>query len=121
MRISDWSSDVCSSDLLFVHAWRAARAGDRDGLLEIADLGAARQTSHERRLAATAQGGAFRRIALDATGASAFDRLMEGGALDDCVFPVAGSAVCGCHGIGPQPVGLGKVLWRGGSGRDKKT
>src|SRR3546814_11628300 len=101
MRISDWSSDVCSSDLLFVHAWRAARAGDRDGLLEIADLGAASQTSHERRLEATAQGGAFRRIALDATGASAFDRLIEGIEPHDLVYPVAAAALFSSHGIAP--------------------
>src|SRR3546814_2931918 len=58
---ADWIGDLIARGsahndmVLFVHAWRAARAGDRDGLLEIADLGAASQTSHERRLEATAQ------------------------------------------------------------------
>ncbi|KEY99455.1 hypothetical protein AI27_03735, partial [Sphingomonas sp. BHC-A] len=48
---ADWIGDLIARGsahndmVLFVHAWRAARAGDRDGLLEIADLGAASQTS----------------------------------------------------------------------------
>ncbi|APL94698.1 urease accessory protein UreF [Sphingobium indicum] len=106
---ADWIGDLIARGsahndmVLFVHAWRAARAGDRDGLLEIADLGAASQTSHERRLEATAQGGAFRRIALDATGASAFDRLIEGIEPDDLVYPVAAAALFACHGIALRP------------------
>jgi urease accessory protein len=50
--------------VLFVHAWRAAAAGDEARLLEVAELAAASQTGFERRLEATAQGAAFRRIAI---------------------------------------------------------
>jgi urease accessory protein len=49
--------------VLFVHAWRAAAAGDEERLEEIADLSLATQTGFERRLEATAQGNAFRKIA----------------------------------------------------------
>lgn len=49
--------------VLFVHAWRAAAAGDAERLREVAELAAATQTGFERRLEATAQGAAFRKIA----------------------------------------------------------
>jgi len=49
--------------VLFVHAFRAARDGDAGRLHEVAELAAASQTGFERRLEATAQGAAFRRIA----------------------------------------------------------
>ncbi len=52
--------------VLFVHAWRAAEAGDQERLDEVAELALASQTGFERRLESTAQGAAFRRIA-DAT------------------------------------------------------
>src|SRR3546814_6680687 len=41
MRISDWSSDVCSSDLPALHAFRHQLEGFRDLLLEVAVGGAA--------------------------------------------------------------------------------
>ncbi|RZA11405.1 MAG: hypothetical protein EOP93_23505, partial [Lysobacteraceae bacterium] len=50
--------------VVFVHAWRAVQARDAKRLLDVAELAAATQTSFERRLEATAQGAAFRRIAL---------------------------------------------------------
>jgi urease accessory protein len=45
--------------ILFAHAWRAAAAGDIDGVQAIAEFGAAFQPSKERHLEATAQGRAF--------------------------------------------------------------
>ncbi len=48
-----------SDAILFVHAWRAAEAGDEATLLELADLAAAFQPTRERHLEATAQGRAF--------------------------------------------------------------
>ena len=49
--------------ILFVHAWRAAMAGEDEALQEIAQLSLATQTGSERRIEATAQGNAFRKIA----------------------------------------------------------
>lgn len=54
--------------VLFVHAWRAADAGDAERLREVAELALASQTTFERRLESTAQGNAFRRIAGATTG-----------------------------------------------------
>lgn len=90
--------------VLFVHAWRAARAGDRDRLLDVAELAAASQTGFERRLEATAQGAAFRRIA-DSTLAEepAFATLLAGVDDDDLVYPVAAAVLFACHGIDLRP------------------
>jgi urease accessory protein len=49
--------------VLFVHAWRAAAAGNEERLKKIAELSLATQTGFERRLEATAQGNAFSKIA----------------------------------------------------------
>jgi urease accessory protein len=49
--------------VLFVYAWRAVTVGDDARLAEIAELSLATQTAFERRLEATAQGNAFRKIA----------------------------------------------------------
>jgi urease accessory protein len=54
----------CNDCVIFVHAWRAAQAGETVRLREVAELAAALQTGFERRLEATAQGAAFRRIAV---------------------------------------------------------
>ena len=51
--------------VLFAYAWRAAAVGDGERLHKVAELAAASQTGFERRLEATAQGAAFRRIARD--------------------------------------------------------
>ena len=67
--LADWIADVLvsgsghSDALFFAHAYRAAASSDSGGLLEIAELAAALHPSRERRLEATAQGAAFRRIA----------------------------------------------------------
>src|SRR3546814_11750207 len=51
MRISDWSSDVCSSDLIFVEMRRdAARLGIAR-LVDIGDQGISHQVAVERNLA----------------------------------------------------------------------
>lgn len=86
--------------VLFVHAWRAAREGDRDRLLEVAELAAAAQTGFERRLEATAQGAAFRRIA-ESTLADEpqFAKLLSGVNDDDLAYPVAAAVLFACHGI----------------------
>src|SRR3546814_13831789 len=41
MRISDWSSDVCSSDLGLAHLLRVERSGPLEGILEDQDRGTA--------------------------------------------------------------------------------
>jgi urease accessory protein len=67
---ADWIADliargaVHNDAVLFVHAWRAAVEGDAGRLRDVAELAAASQTGFERRLEATAQGAAFRKIAL---------------------------------------------------------
>lgn len=85
--------------VLFVHGWRAAHAGDAERLAEVAELGAASQTGHERRLEATAQGAAFRRIALSTAGASAFPALLARVEDDDLTYPVAAAVLFAAHDI----------------------
>lgn len=94
--------------VLFVHAWRAAREGDGERLREVAELAAAAQTGFERRLEATAQGAAFRRIALSSVAAA--DRAeRDFGALlaaiddDDLAYAVAAAALFACHNIELAP------------------
>lgn len=90
--------------VLFVHAWRAARGGDRDRLLDVAELAAASQTGFERRLEATAQGAAFRRIAAATTAEEPrFAALLAGVDDDDLAYPVAAAVLFACHGIGLAP------------------
>ncbi|MET0238259.1 MAG: urease accessory UreF family protein [Sphingobium sp.] len=90
---------VHNDAMIFTHAWRAAAADDADRLAEIADLAAAMQTGHERRLEATAQGAAFRRIALSTAGESRFGVLLADIDNDDLTYPVAAAALFACHGI----------------------
>jgi len=65
-----WIADLLANGairndlVLFVHAWRAVSAGDSEALREVAELALATQTGFERRLESTAQGAAFRKIAL---------------------------------------------------------
>lgn len=94
---------IRNDTILFVHAWRAAAAGDARSLRAVADLGAASQTGHERRLEAVAQGAAFRKIARDATGGSAFMMLLDGIEDDDLTYPVATATLFACHGIALLP------------------
>lgn len=85
--------------ILFVHAWRAAAADDVQRLAEVAELAAASQTGHERRLEATAQGAAFRRIALAAAQPTRFARLLDGIDDEELTYPVAAATLFACHAI----------------------
>jgi urease accessory protein len=53
--------------VVLAYAWRAAKSNDAARLAEVAELAVASCTGHERRLEATAQGAAFRRIAAATT------------------------------------------------------
>lgn len=85
--------------VIFVHAWRAAHARDGARLAAVAELAVASQTGFERHLEATAQGAAFRRIALGAGAPSAAGMLLE--CIDDAdlAYPVAAAVQCGCSGV----------------------
>jgi len=85
--------------VMFVHAHRAARTGDTDGFIHIAELAAATLTSHERRVEATAQGAAFRRIASSTMAAPALTMLDT---IDDDAlsYPIAVACLTAAHGIG---------------------
>ncbi len=83
--------------VLFVHAWRAAKAGDSAQLSAIAELAAATQTGFERRLEATAQGAAFRRIALGSI--EGFPEFLTQIDDDDLAYSVAAAALFAAQGI----------------------
>src|SRR3546814_16033274 len=75
MRISDWSSDVCSSDLAFTRLPAAARALTLDGLSGLIDTVAAEAVETHRFLrfqwyaaALAAYGGAARTIVVEREG-----------------------------------------------------
>ncbi|MET0250852.1 MAG: urease accessory UreF family protein, partial [Novosphingobium sp.] len=88
--------------VLFVHAWQAAQLGDAERLREVAELAAAAQTGFERRLEATAQGAAFRRIATATVPARPENdpaRLLAAIDDDDLTYPVAAAALFACQGI----------------------
>ena len=61
---------IWNDAVFFVHAHRAALAGNDPALLAIAELAQASTTSAERRLETIAQGAAFRRIARSTLGAA---------------------------------------------------
>ncbi len=109
-----WIADMLSHGavhndaVIFVHAGRAAMAGDAARLAEIADLSTASQTGHERRLEATAQGAAFRRIAVSTTGDPRFGALLEGIEIDDLTYPVAAAVLFACHAI---PIDQAITAW----------
>jgi urease accessory protein len=100
-----WIADMLASGAirndatLFVYAWRAGHAADAQRVADIAELAAAAQTGHERRLEATAQGAAFRRIALSTAGESAFPTLLEEVSDDDLTYAVAAAVLFASHGI----------------------
>src|SRR3546814_15595508 len=48
MRISDWSSDVCSSDLVVHRAWRDAGMARQEAAVKILTLGALGAAGRER-------------------------------------------------------------------------
>ncbi|WP_340314631.1 urease accessory protein UreF [Rhizorhabdus argentea] len=85
--------------VMFVHAHRAVRLGDIDRIAELAELAAALLTSHERRVEATAQGAAFRRIASSTVSAPALAML---DAIDDDAlsYPIAVACLTAAQGIG---------------------
>ena len=85
--------------VLFIHAWRAARDGNSARLQEVAELAAATQTSFERRLEATAQGAAFRRIALSSAENPALATLLAPVEDEDLAYPVAAAALFASHDI----------------------
>lgn len=85
--------------VVFVYAWRAVLSEDEVAFIEIAELAAAVQSSHERRVESCAQGAAFRRIALSAEESSRFGGFLSGIADDELTYPVACAALFGCRGI----------------------
>lgn len=89
--------------VIFVHAWRAAEADDCARLAEVAALALASQTGFERSLEATAQGSAFRRIAVATGGGDRFARLLD--EIDDVAlaYPVAAAVQCACNEVALAP------------------
>ena len=83
--------------VLFVHAWRAGKAGDSQRLHEVAELAVASQTGFERRLEATAQGAAFRRIALASI--EGFPEFLTDIDDEDLAYSVAAAALFAAQGI----------------------
>jgi urease accessory protein len=98
--------------VLFVHAWRAADAGDAGRLHDVAELAAASQTGFERRLEATAQGAAFRRIALPSCETSDFADLVAAIEDEDLAYPVASAVLFAAHDIALRP---GLTAWLHGA------
>ena len=90
--------------MLFVHAWRAAKAGDGKRLHEVAELAVASQTGFERRLEATAQGAAFRRIARASI--EGFPEFLTEIDDEDLAYAVAAAALFAAQGIDLPPPGL---------------
>lgn len=89
---------IRNDTVIFVHAHRAVRRHDLDRFLATAELAAATLTSHERRVEATAQGAAFRRIAAATADAPALAMLA---AIDDDAlsYPIAVACLTAAHGI----------------------
>ena len=89
---------VCCDAAMFVHAHRAAAAGDDRTLAAVAELATAFIGSKERFLETTAQGHAFLQITRTAWPTPALDRLTAAwnGPL---AYPVVVAAACAGHGI----------------------
>ena len=87
-----------SDAVLFVHAHRAAAAGDGQALRTVAELAAALASSRERHLETTAQGRAFVEATRAAWPCDALDRLAAvwDGAI---AYPVAVAVACAGHGV----------------------
>ena len=98
--------------VLFVHAWRAVTTGDKERLLDVAELAVASQTGFERRLEICAQGAAFRRIANATAGVSRFDEYFAEVSDDELAYQVAAAALFACRGIGLKP---GLTAWLHGA------
>ncbi len=90
--------------ILFLEAWRAAKAGDADRLRAVAEIGAALQPSRERHLETTAQGRAFLAAVMAAwpnDRLTATAGLMpQDGALP---YPVAVALAATAHAIPAEP------------------
>jgi urease accessory protein len=83
--------------VLFAFAHRAAQAGDREAVLELCDLALALQTTAERRLEVTAQGGAFRRIGRAVANCPAL-AMLDDLADEDVPYPIACACLMAGHG-----------------------
>jgi urease accessory protein len=84
--------------VLFVHAYRAALAGDHATLADVAELAAAAHPAAERRLESLAQGVAFRRIAL-ATVAETQAAALANCGDDDLAYPIAVASLSAGHRV----------------------
>jgi urease accessory protein len=88
--------------VLFVHAHRAAEAGDDDRMAEIADLAAALAASRERQVETLAQGTAFLTISRSAWPVPGLERLAARVG-ETVAYPVAVAACAAGHGIVLEP------------------
>jgi len=104
----EWITDVLvsgsghSDAVFFAHAYRAATAEDSERLLEVAELAAAFHPSKERRIEATAQGAAFRRIAsatADCLGLARLTALYD----DMLCYPIVVAALAAGHEVPLTP------------------
>jgi urease accessory protein len=86
--------------ILFVHAHRAAAAGDDAALATVAELAAAFTSSKERHLETTAQGRAFLDTTRAAWPCAALDRLLAAWS-GDIALPIAAGVACAGHGVPP--------------------
>jgi len=88
-----------SDAVIFVHAHRAVVENDGARLLELAELATALLGSYERRLEATAQGAAFRRIARSTAAVPAL-ALLDVVDDADLAYPLVASCLMAGHDIG---------------------
>lgn len=95
--------------VLFVHAHRAAVAGDAARLGVVAELALAAQSGAERFLETTAQGNAFARIARSASTPSNFAALLAPLKGEDLAYPLVAATLFACHGV-PEQAGLTAFL-----------
>jgi urease accessory protein len=84
--------------VLFIHAHRAAAAGDDDRLAEVADLATALAASRERQVETLAQGTAFLTISRAAWPVPGLERLVARVG-ESVAYPVAVAACAAGHGI----------------------
>ncbi|MBK3662461.1 urease accessory protein UreF [Bradyrhizobium diazoefficiens] len=106
--LTDWldamlgdGSGFCDATFL-VHAYRAAEAGEKASLSDIAELAAAFVPSRERQVETTSQGRAFidiTRAAWDAEGLDA----MVAACRTPLVYPIAIGVVAAMHGVPLAP------------------
>ena len=102
--LADWldamlsdGSGFCDATFL-VHAYRAAEAGEKVSLNEIAELAAAFVPSRERQLETSSQGRAFIDIARAAWDADGLDAMVAA-CHTPPVYPVAVGVVAAVHGV----------------------